>query len=102
MTDSLENYEAIRAMALQLRGMRSGMEEYRSGRRSCDPEAPERLSVLRERYDLTLVRLAVLLGVEVPISPEVAEGSTRLDDEARSRLEQAVTALGIDIEPPPP
>ena len=101
MTDSLGDYEAVRALALQLRGMRSGIEDYRTGHRSTDPETPERLAALLDRYDVTLVRLAVLLGVEVSVSLQ-DPGSSRLNDEVRSLLEHSVRVFGIDIEPPGP
>ena len=80
--------------------MRAGIEDYRTGHRSADPDAPERLGVLLERYDLTLVRLAVLLGVEVSISPQDPGQNLRLNDEVRSLLEQAVRDLGIAVEDP--
>ena len=77
--------------------MRWGIEEYRTGRRAGDPDAQERLAVLLDRYDLTLVRLAVMLGVEVSIAPQVPGAGLRLNDEVRALLEHAVRVFGLDI-----
>lgn len=53
--------------------------------------------MLLERYDSTLVRVAVLLDVELPSQPDRLGERRRLTDEGRADLEEALRAAGINV-----
>ena len=96
----MSHEEAVRALALQLRGMRWGIENYRTGVRSSAPEAQERLTVLLGRYDLALMQMAVLLGVASGSSAFTVT-KQQLRDEFRSLLKDDIGDAGVDRTPPP-
>src|SRR5687767_5346503 len=61
--------DALERIGFHLMGMRAGLEQYRTGRRSALPDALKRWSRLLDRYDAALVQAAILLNVAVPSPP---------------------------------
>ena len=92
-----EEETPLARLVVQLRGMRFGLMRYSTGDLSSAVDAEDRLSMLLERYDSTLVRVAVLLDVELPSQPDRLGERRRLTDEWRADLEEALRAAGINV-----
>ena len=89
----------LERLAVHLKGMRSGLEQYRTGHRSGLPDALQRWSRLLDRYDRALVEAAVLLDLRVPNTPSpTAAVRRRLTPDGRRHLEKALSAAGIELE----